>query len=233
MDTNPPNGVSMSTEPTRRRFPPAPTSASALILRAHPFRDSFNDALADAWAAGADSLPIQDIDVHALDFDPVLRTAHRADQALEPDLQRVEQALAAAAHVVVAFPVWWGSTPAVLKGLFDRVLRTGWAYRYEDGWPVGGLTGRSARVLTTMDAPVWYDRLWNGRPAIQQVRTGTLAFCGVKPVRLSTFGGIRDTTAEQREKMLARARAAGHADARAVLRRFPVASRLTASDPAA
>lgn len=207
----------------RRSFPPAPSHPSALVLKSHPYRDSFNDALADAWTEAARSagLPVRVIDITALDFDPVLRVAHRADQPLEPDLQAVEQALAEAAHLVVAFPVWWGSTPAVLKGLFDRVLRTGWAYTYEGGWPVGGLAGRSGRVLVTMDAPVWYDRLWNGRSAVHQVRTATLAFCGIQPVGLSAFGSIRDTTADQRARMLEAARAAGRADAARVRARHP------------
>lgn len=96
---------------TRCRFPPAPTSASALVLTAHPSRDSFNNALAQAWSEGAleRGLRVQSIHVADLTFDPCLRADFGKDQPLEPDLERVTQAIADAAHFVIAFPLWWAS----------------------------------------------------------------------------------------------------------------------------
>lgn len=97
------------------------------MLRAHPLADSFNHALADAWADGARAAgcTVETLDVADLEFDPRLHVAYRGDQPLEPDLKRVQQAIAGAAHLTVAFPLWWGSTPAALKGLFDRALLPG------------------------------------------------------------------------------------------------------------
>ena len=207
----------------RRSFPPAPTHAKALVLTAHPQADSLNHALANAWMQGASNLEIEHIDVTSLDFDPVLNVAYRGDQPLEFDLLRVKTAIAEAAHVVVAFPLWWSSTPAKLKGLFDRVLLPGWAFSYKHNRPIGGLAGRSGRVLVTMDAPVWYDTLFNGAAARRQVSGGTLKFCGMSPVRTSAFGSIGSSTDAQRTAMLVKARKAGIADARMVLRRFPKA----------
>ena len=207
----------------RRCFPAPPAAARALVLTAHPCPDSFNHALADAWTEGAGALPTDHLDVHTLQFDPVLRRALRADQPLEPDLLRAKHLIEHAAHVVLAFPVWWSSTPAALKGFFDRLLLPGWAYAYQNGRPIGGLGGRSARTLITMDAPVWYDTVFNGAAARRQVHAGTLAFCGLAPVRTNVFGSIGTTDAKGRSKLLERARAAGAADAAAVLRRFPAA----------
>ncbi|MFM9942864.1 MAG: NAD(P)H-dependent oxidoreductase [Hyphomicrobiaceae bacterium] len=34
--------------------------------------------------------------------------------------------------VIVQYPLWWFSTPAILKGWFDRILAAGWAYRVTD-----------------------------------------------------------------------------------------------------
>jgi putative NADPH-quinone reductase len=204
----------------RRSFPPAPRQPRALVLTAHPKPDSFSHALAGAWADGATGLEVQQIDVATLAFDPCLHVAYRGDQPLEPDLLRVKQAIAEAAHVVVVFPLWWSSTPALLKGLFDRVLLPGWAFSYENDRPVGGLKGRSARVLVTMDAPTWYDRLLNGAAGRRQVSRGTLKFCGLSPVRTTAFGSIGSRTPAQLEAMLGQARKAGAQDAAAVLRRL-------------
>lgn len=212
----------MSATP-RRHFPPAPTSARALLLRGHPRVDSFNNALADAWAAGARTAgaTVPTFDVHALTFDPALRGAHHTPTPLEPDLQRVQAEIAAAAHLTLAFPVWWGSTPAMLKGLLDRVLQPGWAYaRGAHALPDKGLRGRAGRLLMTMDTPAWYDRLVYRASACRQVRDATLRFVGIKPVRVSTFAAIEKSTPAIRAKMLSKAQAAGRADGRALVRRF-------------
>ena len=210
---------------TRRQFPAAPTEPKALVLTAHPYKDGFIRALANAWSEGASDLDIATVDVHDLDFDPRLRGAYREDQPLEQDLVRLQQQMASAAHWLVAFPLWWSSTPAALKGAFDRVLLPGWAFRYENHRPVPGLVGRSARVMVTMDAPVWYDRLFNGAAGRRQVVRGTLGFSGLKPVRTQVFGGIGWSSAAQRTRMLQQAFESGRRDAMAVRRRLPIAPR--------
>jgi putative NADPH-quinone reductase len=193
-----------------------------VVLRAHPLQDSFNHALATAWAAGCASTgaTVEQIDLAELTYDPRLHVAYRRDQPLEPDLQRVQAAIANAAHLTVAFPLWWGSTPAALKGLFDRAFLPGWAFRYVNGRPQPGLTGRQGRVLVTMDAPTWYDRLVYRASARRQVARATLQFSGIKPVRISAFGSVGTSDASARNRMLARAQAAGEADGRRLCARF-------------
>ena len=44
------------------------------------------------------------------------------------------ESLQAARHVAWAYPVWWGTMPALLKGFLDRVLVCGFAYRYRKDW---------------------------------------------------------------------------------------------------
>lgn len=215
----------------RRRFPPAPSHAKAVVLFAHPSKDSLSFALAQAWIRGAQGLDVERVVLADLDFDPVLHHGYRQDQPLEPDLQRVRQAIAEAAHLVVAYPVWWSGTPALLKGLFDRLLLPGWAFAMKDGRPVGGLAGRSARTLLTMDAPIWYDRVVNRGAARVQVAKGTLKFCGFSPVKESAFGGVGDLDAAGREDLLRQVELAGRKDAARVLRRFPAARGAIAAAP--
>lgn len=213
----------MQVQLSRRTFPPAPTRAHAVVLTAHPLGDSFNTALAEAWIRGAEAsgATVDRIDLAALDFDLQLRSAFQADQPLEPDLRRAQAAIAEAAHLTIAYPVWWGSMPAVLKGFIDRVFLPGWAFKANGGaLPDPGLARRSARLLVTMDAPPWYDRLMYGGSARRQMARATLRFCGVRPVRTATFGSVGNTDAPKREKMLAQAARAGRQDGARLVARF-------------
>ncbi len=209
----------------RRTFPDPPQRPTALLIQAHPSDESFTAALASAFEEGAKAkgMAIDRLTLSQLDFELARRGGYKDESTLEPDLVRSQEAIANAAHLVIAFPLWWGSTPAVLKGFFDRALLPGWAFSYNEktGLPVGGLAGRSGRLLVTMDAPVWYDTVFNRASARRQVRTATLKFCGLSPVRTSAFGGIKTSTEERRTAMLAAARRAGETDAKEVLRRFP------------
>lgn len=217
----------------RRAFPPAPTAARALLIQGHPRLDSFSHALGAAWAAGAEDagVPVDVLELATLDFDPLLVDGR--EHPLEPDLLRAQERIARAGHLTLASPVWWGSSPALLKGFLDRTLQAGWAYGTDDkGNPVGGLSGRSGRVLLTMDAPGWWDRLAYGRSALRQLRDATLWFCDVKPARATRFPSVGSRTAAQRERMLTRAHKTGSADARALLRRLPTA-RPALADPVA
>jgi NAD(P)H dehydrogenase (quinone) len=139
-----------------------------LVMLGHPRADSLCAALAEAYAEGAREagLPVQLLRLGELDFDPVLRTARAGDQPLEPALVAAQQALLQARHLAFAYPVWWGTMPALLKGFLDRVLVSGFAYRYRSGSPLWDrlLAGRSAELLVTMDAPPWYYRWFDRMP---------------------------------------------------------------------
>jgi putative NADPH-quinone reductase len=109
-----------------------------------------------------------------------------------------------ASHLVFVYPNWWGSMPALLKGFFDRVFVPGYAFKYRENsrfWDKL-LAGRSADVFVTMDTPGWYNWLVYNRPGHNQIKKTILEFCGVKPVRITAFGPVRDTTTAQREKWL-------------------------------
>jgi NAD(P)H dehydrogenase (quinone) len=210
----------------RRTFPATPTTARAVVLTYHPYTDGFVSALAEAWTRGAMDADVEVtvINVASLSFDPALRVGHREDQPLEPDLIAVKAAIEDAAHLVIAFPTWWGGLPATLKGLFDRLFLPGWAFSIENGQIKPGLKERSARILTTMDAPVWYDSLVYGASGRRQLRYAILQYSGVKPVWTNTFGKIGDSSLGSRERMLAQCRAVGQQDAKRLLTRFPTPS---------
>lgn len=151
-------------------------------------------SLLDAYAAALPAVvQTTRIAVRDLAFDPNLRAGYSADQPWEPDLQDLAAALDACDHLVVAFPLWWGAEPAQLKGLLDRLLLPGWAFRYHKGDPMWDrlLAGRSADLIVTMDTPPWYLRLAYGDAVIKRWSRQVLGFVGFKPVRVFRFGPTR------------------------------------------
>ncbi|WP_105565649.1 NAD(P)H-dependent oxidoreductase [Microbacterium halophytorum] len=181
---------------------------SALVIDGHPNPDSLTAALARRYAeehGDARLLALRD-----LDFDPISYFGYRGEQPLEPDLADALAAVFAADRIVVATPTWWASTPALLKGFFDRLLLPKVTYRYRsNGLPEGLLRGRAGRVIITSDTPRWL-LPFTGDTAAKQVAANTLRFCGIRPIRVMRFTNVRHASEATRAGWLDRvAKAAG------------------------
>ncbi|SMO53107.1 NAD(P)H-dependent oxidoreductase [Gracilimonas mengyeensis] len=179
-----------------------------LIINGHPSPDSYNHALAEAYKTGAleAGAGIQQIEVGKLDFDPNLKFGYKKRMELEPDLQEAREKIKQADHLVWVHPVWWGGLPALLKGFIDRIFLPGFAFKYREDspWWDKYLKGKTARIITTMDQPGWFYRLFFGSPSIKALKKSTLQFCGIKPVRVSYVGSIKASDEKQREKWLSK-----------------------------
>ncbi len=183
-----------------------------LVLDGHPDPHSLTAALTKAYVAGAGDHTVL-LSLRDLAIDPSLHRGYQPGQTVEPDLVRARELIEWSEHITVLTPVWWGSVPAVLKGFFDRTLVIGWAFRYRDnGHPEGLLLGRTGRVIVTSDSPRWYLPLV-GDTTVKQVRGRTLEFCGISPVRVTRYGGVRDADDERRAGWLEDARRLGALDA--------------------
>jgi len=74
------------------------------------------------------------------------------------EIEAEQQKLLWADAVVLNFPLWWFSTPAILKGWIERVFALGFAYgvgahggeRWGDRYGEGVLSGRRAMIMVTM-----------------------------------------------------------------------------------
>jgi putative NADPH-quinone reductase len=131
-------------------------------------------------------------------------------QPLEPDLVAAQRDIHWAEHLVLVYPTWWGTFPALLKGFLDRVLTPGFAFRHvtHDRWDKL-LAGRTADLITTMDTPPLVYRFIYRAPGQQALARATLGYCGIRCVRIAAFGPVVATRASQRQQWLAQARASG------------------------
>ncbi|QBF30707.1 NAD(P)H-dependent oxidoreductase [Thalassococcus sp. S3] len=184
-----------------------------LILDGHPNGAAFCGALAREAEEGARAKDAETriFRLSEMRFDPDLTGAYKVDQPLEPDLEAFWNALLWCDHFILVHPLWWGSAPAKLKGLFDRIFKPGIAFRYVEGkaLPDGLLAGRNADVLITSDTPTWYFRLVYRLAWPRILRKQILGFCGLNVRHIRNLATIRNASPRQREGFLAAARSLG------------------------
>lgn len=189
-----------------------------LVINGNPKKESLCSALAESYRQGVAESggQIQLIHLSGLDFDMNLSLGYEKGQEPEPDLAGVQRAIRDASHVVIVSPVWWGTMPAKLKGLFDRVLLPGFAFEYQEGSPFPRklLKGKTARLIITMDSPVWYYRLILGDPIVKTLGRPTLGLCGIKVGSVSRFGPVIGSSEAQRERWIQKVKQAGVEDSK-------------------
>lgn len=107
-----------------------------LIVIAHPDPASLTHAVANAVTGGLEendpSATVEIADLAAEGFDP-RETArdlavHLQTATPAPDVLAEQQRIDRADRLVLVYPVYWWSFPALLKGWIDRVFTNGWAY---------------------------------------------------------------------------------------------------------
>jgi putative NADPH-quinone reductase len=177
-----------------------------LVINGHPDKESFNFGLFEAYKKGVEKsgAELKEISIRELEFDPNLQFGYRKRTELEPDLIKSQEKLKWADHIVWIYPVWWGSVPAIMKGFLDRVLLPGFAFKKKEGsvWWDKYFTGKTSRLICTMDQPTWYYRLINNSPSHSAMKKLTMNFIGVNSVKITSIGPLRLSKEDFRQKWL-------------------------------
>lgn len=169
-----------------------------LLLDGHPRAGALASHLLDIYEAELPGVTDR-VALADLDFDETAMRSYAETPPWEPDLADLWQRFLAADHLVLAFPLWWGDTPARLSGLFERLFlpHRAFAYHRDDPWWERGLAGRSADLLITTDTPpLWLRLAWRA-PIVHRLRHQVLGFVGFRPVRAFLFGPVRRGGAER------------------------------------
>lgn len=110
----------------------------SLIVIAHPDAGSYTHAVAKQVIAGLQEDPqntVEIADLTAEGFDPRYTgadyRAFRDATALPADIIAEQARIDRADLLILIFPVYWWSMPAILKGWIDRVFTNGWAFNAE------------------------------------------------------------------------------------------------------
>jgi putative NADPH-quinone reductase len=184
-----------------------------LIILGHPVKDTFSGQLFENYKQGALSsgAEVKELILRDLKFELNFSSGYRGDQELEPDLVKAQELITWAEHLVLIYPNWWSTFPALLKGFIDRTFLPGFAFKYRKGSLLWDklLTGRSARLIITMDTPPWYYWLVYRRPGHNAMKRGILEFCGIRPVKITTIGSLKISSEQKRQQWLDKVKALG------------------------
>lgn len=178
-------------------------SRKTLIVFAHPEPKSFGAALLDRslqtlTATGSEVLVS---DLYAMGFNPVASgqdfESRRFPEALQydreqkhawehqaftPDIRGELDKLLWCDELILQFPLWWFSVPAIMKGWIDRVFVNGLVYGKGRRLDTGGLKGRRAMLaISTGCYPqmVEPDGMLGGIDInLWHLQAGTLAYSG-------------------------------------------------------
>jgi putative NADPH-quinone reductase len=189
--------------------------ARIAVIQGHPDARGghLGHALADAYADAAreEGHEVRHIDVASLQF-PILRSKDEWEGAApSPDIARAQQTLDWASHLLIVYPLWLGSMPALLKGFLEQVLRPDFAIaeagsgRY---WRAC-LSGRSARIVVTMGMPAFVYRWYFRLHSLKALQRNVLELCGVKPIAFELFGMVEKPGPPRIDRWLRRMRKLG------------------------
>ncbi|WP_374336502.1 NAD(P)H-dependent oxidoreductase [Methyloversatilis sp.] len=144
---------------------------NVLIVHAHPEAQSFSSAMcrsaADTLCAQGHTVTVSDL--YAQGFNPVagaadftgrsnpdylnyaLEQRHAQERGmLAPDIRAEVDKVLACDLLILNFPIYWFSVPAMLKGWIDRVFVSGVFYGGKRIYDRGGLRGRRALVAASL-----------------------------------------------------------------------------------
>ena len=143
-------------------------------------------------------------------FDPILHKGYKEIQALEPDLIALQQAILECDHLVIAYPNWWTTMPALLKGLFDRFWLPGFAFNFNKQTRKieQHLAGRTARVFVLSGSHTPFQTWWKFGDYTNEIQYGILEFAGIKTT-VTTYGPCEKVDGLCREKWLFEAESLG------------------------
>jgi putative NADPH-quinone reductase len=183
------------------------------IIDGHPdpAKGRYCHALANAYADGAAAaghevrwLVLADLDI------PMLRTRAEWEQPSSNEaIVKSQDMLRWADHLVIIFPLWLGSLPALLKAFFEQVLRPGFAFEAGASMRPAVLSGKSARIVVTMGMPSLIYRWYFGSHSLKSLERNILKFVGIRPVRATLIGSIESGGAPRHKKFLEKVRQLG------------------------
>lgn len=174
-----------------------------VVICGHPDHETFTGNLLDAYERGAIEAghTVRRFNLGQLKFDPILHKGYKEIQPLEPDLITLQTAILECDHLVIAYPNWWTTMPALLKGLIDRFWLPGFAFNFNKQTKKieKHLAGRTGRVLVTSGSHSPFQTWWKFGDYTNEIQYGILEFAGIK-TSVTTYGPCERVNDACREK---------------------------------
>lgn len=200
---------------------------NVLIVHAHPEPQSFTAALRDQAVATLQGQghQVQVSDLYAMHWNPLASAADFTQrdnpdylvyaleqrlgvksQTLADDIQQELDKLLWADLLILNFPMYWFSVPAILKGWIDRVLVSGVCYGGKRFYDQGGLAGKRALVTVTLGGRehMFGEGAIHGplEDMLRPLLRGTLAYVGLEVLPTFVAWHVPYISQDAREEFL-------------------------------
>ncbi len=183
-----------------------------VIICGHPDADSFTGGILDHYQVAAEEAghEVKRFNLGQMQFDPILHMGYKEIQQLEPDLINLQEAIKECDHIVIGYPNWWCTMPALLKGLFDRFWLPGFAFNFNKQTKKieKHLTGKTARVYILSGSHSPFQTWWKFGDFTNEIQYGILEFAGIS-TQVSAFGPCEKVDDNQRGKWMKEVREHG------------------------
>lgn len=162
----------------------------ALVVVAHPDPASLSQVVAQKLAEGVSGAghSAEIADLAREGFDPRFTlndlAAHRREIAQPADIAFEQMRIDRADALVLVYPVYWWSMPALMKGWIERVFANGWAYdELEGGKTVRKLQHLPVHLVAVAGADMrTYARHGYFGAMRTQIDHGIFGYCGAPVV---------------------------------------------------
>ncbi|WP_032366837.1 NAD(P)H-dependent oxidoreductase [Rhodococcoides fascians] len=158
---------------------------NTLVVVSHPDPHSLTHQVAHSVveAIRSTGTTVETADLAAESFDPRFSAAdlslYRGNGSTPPDVAEEQTRIDRAEHLVLVFPMYWWSMPALLKGWIDRVFVEGWAYEYGDRVFVKKLDRLTVHlVVVAGDDADSFERHGVYQAVRTQIERGIIEYCG-------------------------------------------------------
>ena len=177
---------------------------NVLIVTAHPSSKNLTQGIAKIVKEEKEEQQktVKLLDLYRDKQLPYLTFEDAHADAPTPQRDYYQEQIKWAEEIIIIYPFWWGSMPAILKNWVDTVLTMGFAANYDDrGRPYGLLQGRSVRIITTCGAPAFLYCLNGITRANKNIwKKSIVKFCGMDFDGYHLYGGV-DTSGKNVEKI--------------------------------
>ena len=178
---------------------------NVLIVHAHPEPNSFTTAMFNKSIETLEKAghSVQVSDLYEMKWNPIasandFKECDNPDylvyaleqrqavkkQTLSADIQQELDKLLWADLIILNFPIYWFSVPAILKGWFDRVLVSGVCYGGKRFYDQGGLSDKKVLVSLTLGGRehMFGENSIHGplEDMLRPILRGTLAYTGMQ-----------------------------------------------------
>lgn len=177
-----------------------------LILQGHPdvAERHLCHALAESYRKGAVSAgrDVRVVEIAKLGL-PLLRSAKEWEAEAPAEVEVVQNDILWADHVVLIYPLWIGTTPALVKAFLEQVFRRDFAFSSGANPLVNKkLKGRSARIVVTMGMPAFLYRWYFGAHSLKSLERNLFRFVGFKPVEHTVLGLVENVGDRWRQRWI-------------------------------